>query len=794
MNHSAAAWSARVGWRLAIRVFSVIVLLIGLALALGGVRLALLGGSVYYVIAGAGLVAASVLLWRQRVAGVGVLLVVFAGSIAWALWEAGIAFWPLFARLLSPALLVLLALLLAPHLQGSSDSRSLRKRSYPAAALLVVCLLGVLYLVFQPQGVVEAANGGRGFTASSGQAQASDWAHYGRTPAGTRFAPFGQITRENVAQLELAWTFQSGDLSPGEDQNTPLQIGDMIYTCSRTNRIAALDADTGAVRWQFDPKAKSPVWQRCRGLAYHSAADGVAPRACNRRIIQTTIDARLIALDAATGVLCEGFGDKGTVDLSQHMGPFPAGFYFQTSAPTVARNRIVVGGWVADNQARGEPSGVIRAFDVNTGALIWAWDLGNPAITREPPPGQTYTRGTPNMWSTPSYDDALGLLYVPLGNATPDYYGEGRSPESERYASSVVALDIETGRDRWHFQTVHHDLWDYDIASQPALYELPDGKGGTIPAMLLTTKRGQLFFLNRANGQPLSEVKELPVPQTGQAPGEWLAKTQPYSVAMPGIGSEVLSEAKMWGMTPLDQLWCRIRFRSLLYEGDFTPPSLGGSIQFPGNTGGLNWGSVALDADNGVAFMNDIRMPTIVRLMPPEEARVRIAAHKGPPSGHGMPALQEGTPYGVSVDLMVSPLFLPCLQPPSGTLTAVDLKHRRIAWQVPMGTAMDSGPFGTRTHLPVPVGMPTMGGPISTASGLVFFAGTQDFYLRALDAATGKELWRQRLPVGVGGTPITYVSPKSGRQYVLVSAGGARGSRTRGDYVMAFALPNGAAR
>ncbi len=375
----------------------------------------------------------------------------------------------------------------------------------------------------------------------------------------------------------------------------PLQIGELIYSCSRNGHVAALDADTGTVRWQFDPHAQSPVWQRCRGLGYFdtrdaqggaqfaqgSVATATAAAPCERRLLQTTIDARLIALDAVTGRPCEGFGEHGSVDLKQGMGLVKPGFYFQTSAPLVARRLVIIGGFVADNQERGEPSGVIRAFDVLTGDLVWAWDMGNAAVTSEPHAGEGYTRGTPNMWSTASYDDVLGLIYLPLGNETPDYYGRGRSEASEKFASSIVALDVTDGRVRWSVQTVHHDLWDYDVPSQPALYDVPDGKGGTIPALLQTTKRGQLFFINRATGTPLADIVEKPVTQQGHVPSEWLSKTQPYAVGMPSIGTEPLSESQMWGTTPLDQLWCRIRFRQLRYDGEFTPPAWSSRSNIP---------------------------------------------------------------------------------------------------------------------------------------------------------------------------------------------------------------------
>ncbi len=654
-------------------------------------------------------------------------------------------------------------------------------------------------MAFVPHGALIATDAWRAPAADNAR---SEWSAYARTTAGLHFAPYNQINRDNVSQLKPVWTLRTGDTGPGDDQNTPLQIGNTLYSCTRNNRIIAIDADSGQPRWKFDPKVNAPMWQRCRGLGFYrspdKAADAAAvvpeaginadatkaaptPAICRERIIQTTLDARLIALDAGTGQPCPGFGQNGMVDLQAGMGPVKPGFYFQTSAPLVARDRVVVGGWVLDNRERGEPSGVIRAFDVNTDALLWAWDLGNPAITALPPEGQTYTRGTPNMWTTAAYDDALGLVYVPLGNATPDYFGMGRPPGAEDYNASLVALDITTGRERWKFQTVHHDIWDYDLASQPALVDLADGT----PAVLQATKRGQLFLLNRATGVLLAEVAEKPVPQNGAVPEERLSPTQPYSVGMPTIGAMRLDETKMWGMTLFDQLICRIQFRQLRYDGDFTPIGLQRAIQQPGNLGGLNWGSVSVDSHNQMAYVTDIRIPSRYRLIP--RNRFNDPAAKDS-NGHSGASPQLGTPYAADSFMWMSPLGVPCAQPPYGTLTAVDLATRKIAWQVPAGTAEQLGPLGIRLHLPMPIGMPTYGGNIVTAGGLVFFAGTQDYYLRAYDAATGRELWKHPLPVGSSATPMTYISPQTGRQYIVVSAGGAAYSREVGDYVIAFAL------
>ncbi len=813
------------GWGLPLA--GIVIAVIGLPLLIGGVQLLSLGGSWYYLIAGIAIVLSGILVFRRNLAGVWLYVLTFLATIAWALWEAGPNFWPLVPRLVAPAVLAILFALIVP-LFPSRYGRS-KLPSLAVAVLLVIGLAVTGFFAFQPHEVTrnQIADAAPASAPASGEEAQQDWRFYGRTSHGTRFAPIDQINAENVKDLEVAWTFRTGDTPPkgAEDQNTPLQVGDTLYTCSYHNVINALNAETGELRWKFDPKAESPLWQRCRGVSYYEpdlsspsttaapttqpAADtDVAPGetaqatpvpaqtdpatpaapvnggACAARIVMTTIDARLIQIDAKTGEPCAEFGDDGTVDLKQGMGEVDPGFYFQTSAPTVMRDLVMVGGWVWDNVKTGEPSGAVRAFNARTGELVWAWDLGNPAITGEPPAGESYTRGTPNVWSTPAFDEELGLVYLPTGNATPDFFGAHRSKAAEDYSASVVALDIDTGRERWKFQTTHHDIWDYDVPSQPALYDVPDGNGGTVPALIQITKRGQIFMLNRTNGEPIAEVEERPVPQTGGVSEDFLSPTQPYSVGMPSIGTTPFTEARMWGATPYDQLYCRIEFKKMRYEGEFTPPGTDKSLIYPGYYGGMNWGSAAIDEGNGILVVNDIRMPQFIQLIPQDEVEVR-----GGSAAHDGLSTQTGTPYAAWKNGFMSPLGVPCHQPPYGTISGIDLKSRQLVWQVPAGTLQDTGPLGLKTGLQLPVGMPSLGGPTATAGGLVFYAGTQDYYLRALDVKTGEELWKGRLPVGAQATPMTYTSPDSGRQFVVVSAGGARQSADKGDYIIAYSLP-----
>ena len=777
-----------------------LMLLMGLYLTIGGGILLGKGGSWYFVLMGLAMLASATLLLARRRAGAHLYALAFVLTLVWAWWDAGWEFWPLVSRLMVFAVLGLLVALGYAQLEAGKLVMNDYGR-LGAAVSVVVLGLGIVATAvsaFSPKGVI-APEVTEVPSVGSMEIKASDWTDWGQGPAGQRFAAVEQISRDNVDKLAVAWTARTGDVpqstgSGAEDQNTPQQIGERLYVCTAYGKVLALDVDTGEEKWKFDPEAKSPNWQRCRGLGYFdgneaaikaSGAIGkpgdVAP-GCRRRLFLPTIDARLIALDPDSGKPCTDFGKDGVLDLTQGMGEVKQGWYQQTSAPLVAENLVIVGGRVADNFSTDEPSGVVRAFDVQSGKLVWAWDPGNPDITGQPPQGQTYTRNSPNVWGGMSYDARLGLAYLGTGNATPDFYAAQRTPEMEKNSSAIVAMDISTGKPRWLYQTVHHDLWDFDIPSQPALVDVSNAQGGVDPALLQVTKQGMIFMLNRETGEPLAEVQELPVPQ-GHVPGERYAPTQPHSTGMPNIGNQTLKESDMWGATPFDQLLCRIAFKDMDHQGVFTPPGMGPTLQFPGSLGGMNWGSVSIDPISQTMFVNDMRLG-LANYM------IARADMKPGASGIEMGAVpQEGTPFGAMRQRFLSPLGIPCQKPPFGTMTAVDLKSRQIKWQVPVGTVRDTGPLGIPMWLTIPIGMPTLGPSMVTKSGLVFFAGTQDFYLRAFDSANGKEIWRSRLPVGSQGGPMSYVSPRTGRQYVVITAGGARQSPKRGDYVIAYALP-----
>jgi len=796
--------------RIACILLGLALLATGLFFAVGGAKLVALHGSPYFLIAGLVIVAAAIQFMRMKWSAVVLYGAAFLGTVAWALTDVGVDFWQLVSRLMLPTGLMVPALLAWPTLRRHAAKAPTASAAYGLAALLAAGM-GVTFIgMFQPHPTVAFEGTPTPLAPVARGRQQVDWSSYGNTPGGTRFVALDGITRDNVKDLQVAWTFRTGDtpVSPtgngAEDQQTPLQIGDRVFLCTPHNNVIAVDADSGRKIWERRFDARAEVWNRCRGLAYFDAAAPLSPPSapgatpivpavvpdganCRRRILMNTIDARLVAIDADDGAMCDGFGKDGVVDLKAGLGAAADPTYQLTSAPTVAGTTVVVGGRVADNVQTDMPGGVLRGFDVVTGAMRWAFDPGRDDPNARLEPGQTYARSTPNSWASMTYDAAMNTVFIPMGSSSVDLWGGKRTPLDHRYATSVLALDASTGKEKWVYQTVHNDLWDFDIPMQPSLIDFPGKDGATTPAVMFGTKSGQLFVLDRMTGKPLTRVEERAV-KTGKIEREQYSGTQPFSVGMPQIGADTLVESDMWGATPFDQLACRIAFKSLRYEGLFTAPDTDVSLSFPGSLGGMNWGGLSFDPVNGVAFVNDMRLGLWVQMIPQDTENV-AASNGGEAVNTGMGAVPlKGTPYAVNKNRFMSPLGIPCQKPPFGSLSAVDLKTRKVLWQVPVGTVQDTGPFGIKMRMPMPVGMPTLGGTLATQGGLVFIAGTQDYYLRAFDSATGKEVWKARLPVGSQGGPMSYVSPKTGRQYVLISAGGARQSPDRGDYVIAYAL------
>lgn len=773
---------------------------IGLILTIGGIWLAALGGSIYYLLAGIGLIAAGVLMMGGRPLGAYVYLAVFALTLVWALWEVGLNPWALIPRVVGPMVLAILVLLVLPLLE---PRRWRWTTAFVAVAgVLLLSLIGILvspgYLKHGPAGLPP--------TLAAAMADPSlmpigaDWPAYGGTYSARRFSPLAQITPENVGRLERAWVYHTRDL-PKERwgaETTPLKVGDSLYLCSAKGIMISLDPVTGRERWRFDPQVSDewiPYTAACRGVAYYAAPGAAANSPCAARIIEGTLDGRLIAVDARTGRPCADFGTNGQVDIKAGMGPVFPSMVSITSPPTIVRGVAVTGHQVLDGQMRSAPSGVIQGFDAVTGELRWAWDMVHPDWSKGPPPGQTYARGTPNMWTIASGDEQLGLVYLPMGNSAVDYWSSGRSPQENQFATSLVALDVTTGKPRWSFQAVHKDVWDYDFGGQATLVDFPIGSG-VVPAMVLPSKQGDIYILDRRSGRPLFPVQERRVPQGGVEPGQRTA-TQPFSTYH-SLAFPMLQERDMWGMSPIDQMICRIQYRQAVYEGMYTPPLVNKrTVQYPGYNGGTDWGGVAVDPLRGVIVANYNDMPNYVRLVAREEANrlgwaPREAARGGSmgsgPEGAGDP--QWGSPYAVDVNAGWRLPFtgLLCKQPPYGGIRAIDLRTGGTIWDRPYGTARRNGPWGIPSMLPFEIGTPNNGGAVVTASGLIFISAATDNLMRAIDLRTGKSLWHDALPAGGQAGPMTYEA--NGRQYVVIMAGGHHFMETPvGDELIAYALP-----
>ena len=791
-------------------VLGAVLLLAGGFFVIGGAKLLLLGGSAYFALAGVALIASGVLILRRNPLGALIFGATWAATALWALWDVGLVFWPLISRLLAITVGAVVVALSYPLLRRFAKRSPAYAPAFGVAgALALACAAGFAGM-FTPHAPVAFSGAEPALVPVPSDARPADWSAYGHGAENRRFVALDQINRGNVDKLQVAWTYHTGDVAVSdgngaEDQNTPLQIGDTLYVCTPHNNVIALDADTGREKWKALVNARSQIWQRCRGLAYFDArapltqptAPGSTPvpavalaadAPCQRRLFVNTIDARLIAIDADTGGFCPGFGTNGAVDLKAGLGAAPDPQYQLTSAPTLAGATVVVGGRVADNVQVDMPGGVLRGFDVVTGEMRWAFDPGAPEDKAAPAPGKTYVRSTPNNWAGMTYDAASNTVFAPMGSPSVDIYGVPRTALDHRYGASMLALDATTGREKWRFQTVHNDLWDFDLPMAPTLVDFPvDGK--TVPALVFGTKAGQIYVLDRATGAPLTPVEETPV-RPANIPGEPYAATQPRSVGMPQIGAQTLTESDMWGATPFDQLLCRIAFKSMRYDGLYTAPGTDLSLSFPGSLGGMNWGGLSVDPNSRTIYANDMRLGLWSQMIPQTAASQSQKNDGGEAVNAGMGAVpMAGTPYAVNKNRFLSALGVPCQAPPYGTLTAIDMTTRAIKWQVPVGTVEDTGPMGVKVGLPIPIGMPTLGGTLTTQGGLIFIAGTQDFYLRAFDSGTGREIWKARLPVGSQGGPMSYVSPASGKQYVVVTAGGARQSPERGDDVIAYRLP-----
>jgi quinoprotein glucose dehydrogenase len=618
------------------------------------------------------------------------------------------------------------------------------------------------------------------------------WPAYGADPGGTRYSPLTQISPGNVGRLQVAWTFRTDELGKGVAdwarsafEATPILYDGTLYFTTPSTNVVAVDAAAGRLRWRHDSHNNNDLHYSdgvSRGVSLWVDATKPAGAECRARIYAATLDGRLLALDAATGKSCDDFGEHGAVDLRQgvrYTEDAHSGWqnYLVTSPPAVIDDKIIVGSSIGDNRAVAVELGTVRAFDARTGKLLWSWDPiprdpSNPVYKEWSPAGARLT-GAANAWAPLSVDSTRHLVFVPTSSPSPDFFG-GQRPGDDRWADSVAALDADTGKLVWGRQLVHHNLWDYDVASQPTLVELTHD-GRQVPAVIQATKMGFLYTLNRETGDPIFPIVEKPVPQDA-APGETPSPTQPYPVAPPALVPQgPVTPADAWGVAWFDTRTCRNRIAADRSEGIFQPPSTKESIYAPGFAGGANWGGIAFDPHRQLAIVNTMNLPFLTALVPRDQvaAEIRDPKYRGWEFG-----MQLGTPYAMRRRTFMSGLGIPCVKPPWGTLAAVDMVHGTIKWQVPLGVA-------PLVHLNV--GMPGLGGPIITASGLVFIAASVDDRFRAFDIATGRVLWQAKLPAGGQATPMTY--SVQGRQYVVIAAGGYKDASTRGDYVIAYALP-----
>ena len=658
-----------------------------------------------------------------------------------------------------------------------TDMRNVRRRN-----VLVVGIAAVVACLGIAQTVARQAGTG---------SNADDWPVYGHDPGGMRYSPLTQINRANVSKLKVAWVFHTGDISDGSFdrkrsgfESTPIVVDGTLYVTTGFNRVIALDPEAGTERWAYDPFVDQTGDYGDglinRGVSTWLDPERAAGQPCHRRIFETTLDARLIALDAASGAPCADFGQTGQVSL-RNVPRYVGGWYHMTSPPAVIDDLVVVGSAIDDNARVDMPSGVVRAFDARSGALRWSWDPLPP----NPLPGKssrgnggaakTWRTGAGNAWSVMAVDPERDLVFVPTGSPSPDYYG-GLRPGDDKWADSVVALHAKTGELAWGFQLVHHNLWDYDTAAPPLLATVRHA-GQKIPVVIQGNKTGFLYVLNRDTGAPVFPVEERRVPQT-DLPGEVISPSQPFPAAPPALAPQRVSADDAWGLTPEDRDECREEISGLRNEGIFTPPSVKGSLDLPGTIGGMNWSGSAFDPERGLLVVNTNNLPIKVRLIPRDHFRDEAMRH----AENGEYSAQTGAPYGMFRRPLLSPKArLPCIKPPWGTLSAVDIGEGKIRWQVPLGSFNLSNPA-------VPPGTISLGGPIVTAGGLAFVAGTYDPFIRAFDVETGKELWKAQLPASGHALPMTYRLNE--KQYVVIAAGGHAKleDQPQSDALMAFTV------
>lgn len=789
---------------------SIVIAIVGLAMLYMGGQLLMIGGSPFYAIMAIGLLITAVALFKNKKIALTIYAILMWIVLAWMIFEVGFDKWQWIPR---GDLIGLIGVWLAlpwvvrPLSKAQNPANPAKFHPFLGTTVIIMIAIVIGLMFYDPY--PKEGNITNQRAPAETDVAGNDWAAYGGTNNGARFSNLKQITTDNVSNLEVAWTYHTGDLRDAKDASeytfeaTPLKVNNSIYFCTPHNEVHALNPETGALKWKYEPtKDRSYLQQHqtCRGVSYYEAPEAAAtnavqpaavvnsPAVCRKRIFNAANDAKLLALDADTGKLCADFGNNGVVDLRANMGEIRPHALMQTAAPLVAGNLVIVGGSVMDNGFNaGNPSGVIRAYDVITGRLVWNFDPANPENTQPIAAGQTYPQDTPVAWATLSADIKNGLVYVPFGNASPDELGIERDANSntEKFRDTLVALDLKTGQFKWRFQSSKHDLWDRDNPSQPSLVDI-DYQGKKQPVVILPTKTGNLFVLNRLTGEAVYPINQVDVSTKGIA-GEKYSPTQPVSAL--NFLPDPINEKSMWGLTPFDQMACRIDFKSLRYDGNpWTPATEGGSIIFPGNIGVFNWGSVTVDPQRQILIASPVRLAYKYNLIKrtPETATQRLFTKDGTPYWNE----NFDGDYAIHIQQLSSSLGIPCIAPPWGRMVGVDLKTGKTEWLRRVGTTKNLKTSFLPGRFPIgfPMGMVAHGGPLTTAGDLVFHGATADNFFRAYDISTGKLLWETELPAGGQATPSTYMGADN-KQYVVIAAGGHGSLGTKeGDAVVAYRL------
>lgn len=785
--------------------------LLGLVLLAGGGRLLLLGGSPYYLIAAAGLVVTGILLINARREALWLYALLLVGSTLWAVAEVRFDGWQLLPRL--DVWFVLGLWLSLPFvncrlrvLTDQRDARFSAGRWALASALGLVAVVAVgalLHTSHDLSGDVPATQMSARGSAAAPFTAPNDWTAFGRSGFADRYAPARQITPQNVQQLQAAWSFPVDD-SKGAHREmdkvsevTPLKANGMLYLCTPRGEVVALDPDTGKPRWRF--KLEIPTQTKgnpstvCSGIVYHDsgayfepdaaawlpapsasaavAAPVVVPKGavavsaihfdeCPRRIFAAGADASIVAINADTGKVCESFGDHGAIKLHAHQLTLQRGLLNTVSLSLATQHVLIARGEIADDDATREPSGVLRGYDVDSGKLLWSQDASTPAAAALVPADQHNGFHARRSWGAPSVDEKLGLVYLAKGHQRPSRNGQSDD--------AIVALDVTTGQQRWAYQTAHHDAWTISASAPPNLLNL-DTSSGKVPALLVSTERGDIYVLDRRDGKLLVQTAQRAAPEDAAA-GDAVAATYPFSAST--YAPKALRERDMWGVTPFDQLMCRITFEKYRDSVASMLPLARGSVIYPSDRDVFGQGGIAIDPVRQLALLNLDYMASVAQLRPRGKAQVEEARSK-----------TRGW-SGAQLHPMRSPLRMPCQAPPWGYVAALNLKTMQTVW-MHKNVSIDAA-FGVRLSL----GRRGSGSPLTTGGGVTFLGGTVDHDLRAYDVRNGKLLWKSRSPASSESTPISYVSDKTGRQYVavMIESRDSPDDKT-GDSLVAYALP-----